>query len=132
MKEQETVEFVTLFCPWCSKGHEDVGEFAHRKHHTHLCVDDAYGKGCMKEWRLEKYVFGASPDHELDGYFRKFCCPECGSSFFGVSSWEGPTKGYCHGEVSHPMGGGSCNFSWPSTDDHKYFHWHHRCKICDE
>ncbi len=47
-----------LWCPWCGKRHVDLGEFATREHHTHLCVDDPFGLGCGGLWRLEVYVFG--------------------------------------------------------------------------
>jgi hypothetical protein len=43
----------TLHCPSCSKLHIDEGEFATRPHRTHRCVDDAAGKGCGHEWRIE-------------------------------------------------------------------------------
>lgn len=47
-----------LWCPWCGKRHADEGEFASRRHHTHQCVNDVFGSGCGKLWRLEEYVFG--------------------------------------------------------------------------
>lgn len=53
---------VKLFCPWCGKRHVDEGEFAERPHHTHRCVDDAWGTGCKQEWRLAEYVFGSRPN----------------------------------------------------------------------
>lgn len=46
-----------LLCPWCGKRHIDEGEFATRLHHTHRCVGDG---ACGKEWRLDRYVFGAA------------------------------------------------------------------------
>lgn len=51
-----------LFCPACKKQHIDEGEWAVKPHHTHRCVDDAAGKGCGTEWRLESYVFGVTED----------------------------------------------------------------------
>lgn len=47
-----------LHCPRCRKQHIDEGEFATRVHRTHRCVDDAAGKGCGFEWRVEPAVFG--------------------------------------------------------------------------
>lgn len=53
-----------LWCAWCGKRHVDQGEFAERLHHTHRCVDDPwFGKGCGREWRLEQYVFGETPEY---------------------------------------------------------------------
>jgi hypothetical protein len=45
-------------CPVCEKPHVDEGEFVKKPHRTHRCVDDAAGKGCGHEWRVEDYVRG--------------------------------------------------------------------------
>lgn len=34
-----------LTCPWCGHRHIDVGEFAHKPHHTHAC------QNCGMCWR---------------------------------------------------------------------------------
>lgn len=54
---------VSLSCSACGKGHADEGTWAERAHRTHRCVDDAYGKGCGSEWRVEPAVFGKGPAH---------------------------------------------------------------------
>ena len=50
----------------------------------------------------------------------QFTCPECGSHHFGTSNCTSPSDkwvGHCHGYI----GGQPCRFSWPRTDDSKYF-----------
>ncbi len=42
---------ISLSCPECLKPHIDEGEWATRPHKTHLCVDDAKGKGCGHKWK---------------------------------------------------------------------------------
>lgn len=49
-----------LFCPYCGKQHIDEGKYAAKMHQNHRCVDDADGKGCGKEWRLEEYLVGVA------------------------------------------------------------------------
>lgn len=41
-----------IYCPRCKKRHIDENEWAHKPHHTHLCVDDGAGKGCAHEFRV--------------------------------------------------------------------------------
>ena len=46
----------------------------------------------------------------------QFTCPKCGCHHFGTDGCAGPKEGmvgYCHGN--------ECGFTWPRTDDHKYF-----------
>jgi hypothetical protein len=48
---------------------------------------------------------------------REFTCPECGSHSYGSSGCIGPIEamiGHCHGD-------NGCKFSWPRSDDDKYF-----------
>ena len=47
----------------------------------------------------------------------EFYCPVCGGNYFGTSNaqdWD-VAEGHCHGDVS------ACSFSWPRSDDWKYF-----------
>lgn len=39
-----------LRCPGCGKPHVDEGVWAEKPHGTHVCVDDAAGKGCGHRW----------------------------------------------------------------------------------
>jgi predicted RNA-binding Zn-ribbon protein involved in translation (DUF1610 family) len=61
------------------------------------------------------------PDHLKS----TFVCPECGSSLYGTSNCLAPFSewvGNCHGEKQLPDGRvSSCHFTWPRTDDSKYF-----------
>lgn len=69
--EETTAAFeakrVPLWCPWCGKRHADLGEFRTLQHRTHLCVNDMYGIGCARLWRLEEVVFGAYDDADGGG-----------------------------------------------------------------
>ena len=45
---------------------------------------------------------------------KEFCCPECGSNYWGTSGMTGPFEewiGCCHGQ--------GCEFTWKRTEDHK-------------
>lgn len=48
-----------LHCPYCNKRHIDSAGWALRPHLTHVCIDDAAGRGCGMRWQLFDYVFGA-------------------------------------------------------------------------
>ena len=43
-----------LFCPFCRAQHIDVGEWATRPHHKHLCAV------CGEVWRVEPYCYGVA------------------------------------------------------------------------
>lgn len=49
---QLTVNRKQLKCPNCFKPHIDVGKWAYKLHHKHLC------HYCGHIWRLDDYVFG--------------------------------------------------------------------------
>jgi len=40
--------------------------------------------------------------------FGKFCCPKCGSNYFGTSG----DKGYCKGHHELHLGYTGCDFEW--------------------
>jgi hypothetical protein len=47
-------------------------------------------------------------------------CPSCGDTKFGSASKpDGTLIRHCHGNINDET---SCQFQWPSSDDHKYFY----------
>ena len=58
---------------------------------------------------------------------KRFTCPRCGSHKFGTHvegavRWDLSTStGACHGYTQTKMGSLPCGFTWPRTDDAKYF-----------
>lgn len=54
----------------------------------------------------------------------QFTCPQCGSHEFGSSDPGKPDemRGHCHGTWTDAQGADrNCSFSWPRTEDSKYF-----------
>ena len=46
---------------------------------------------------------------------KEFRCPKCGSKYWGTTMFPGDIeRGFCHGSLG-------CHFSWPRSEDHKYF-----------
>lgn len=89
-------------------------------------------------WRLTDFA-GAQERKELDvietstirAGFLTFCCPVCSSSRFksrpadGTSlrdCWPHQMIGFCSGVIEYATGSRVvCSFSWPRSDDRKYF-----------
>ncbi len=51
-----------------------------------------------------------------------FICPNCGDTKFGSSEQpDGSLVRHCHGVLDGDEAA-PCSFTWPESDDHKYFH----------